>query len=359
MSDTPPSPGSGTQRPRPAHVKMADVARAAQVSVATVSRVINGHPSLTEETRERVLQAIGVMNYRPNRAAQNLRARRSTLVGVVVPDIANPYFMAVARGCEDVAQESGLSVIIASTDENPEKERRQLESMVDHGVTHLVWAPAREKQTPVDLLSARNVRCVLVDRDVAGSPYDVVLNDDADAIGRLIAVLLDAGHREIAVVAGPQSSFTGRVRLEATRAALEASGAALPPGRVVIGDFMDGFGYTGVLQLLQQPDRPTAILASNNIMMEGVIRAARLLRLSIPEDLSLVGIAERQFLDLVDPPMTVAQQDPKSIGRLAMQILMGPGSPGAPRQSLRVPVPIVMGASVRRLFDSSPPDGAS
>ena len=333
------------------HVKMEDVARAANVSVATVSRVLNGHPSLTEETRSRVLAAIDGLNYRPNRNAQNLRARKSTLVGVIVPDIANPYFMAVARGCEDVAQEAGLSVIIASTDENPAKERRQLESIIDHGVTHMVLAPAREEGTPLDLLATRGVRCVLVDRDIANAPYDAVLNDDVGAVTRLIALLLQAGHRAIGVVAGPQTAFTGRVRLEAARTALAKADLALPPERIVIGDFMDGFGYTGVLQLLQQPNRPTAILACNNIMMEGVLRAARLLHLPVPGQLSLVGLAERQFLDLVDPPMTVAQQDPKSMGRLAMKILMDGQPAGKERQTLRVPVPIVTGESVLNLMD--------
>lgn len=330
------------------HVRMEDVARAAHVSVATVSRVLNGSPNIREHTRGRVLAAIEELNYRPNRNAQNLRGRRSTLVGVVVPDVANPYFMAVARGCEDVAQKDGLSVIIASTDESPEKERRQLESIVDHGVTRVVLAPALEDGTASDLLSSRGVRCVLVDRDVASGTYDAVLNDDVAAVTRLVAVLVGAGHREIGVVAGPRRSFTGRVRLEAARQALEAAAIPLPPTRVVIGDFRDGFEYAGVLQLMQQSNRPTAILACNNIMMEGALRAARLLGLRIPQDISLVGIADRQFIDLLDPPITVAQQDADTIGRLAMQIMLADSVPHE-RQRLLVPVPIVTGASVRNM----------
>ncbi len=325
---------------------MADVARAAEVSVATVSRVLNGYPHVAAQQRERVLAVIEALNYRPNRNAQNLRARKSTLVGVVVPDIANPYFMAMVRGCEDVAQQSGLAVIVASTEENAERERQQLESIVDHGVTHVVLAPATEEDEALDFLAVRGTHCVLVDRDVPGSPYGAVLNDDLEAVTALVEVLVQAGHRDIGVVAGPQSGFTGRVRLAAARDALIARGLDLPSERVVIEDFMDGFGHAGVLRLLQQRQRPTAVLVCNNILMGATLRAARLLHIAIPADLSLVGIAEREFLDLVQPPITTAQQDPRGIGRLAMKVLMDPVALDRERQVLRVPAPLVAGASV-------------
>jgi LacI family transcriptional regulator len=338
------TPASGRR-----HVRMEDVAHAASVSVATVSRVINNDPRTRPDVRERVLAAIERLNYRPNRNAQTLRGRTSTLVGVIVPDIANPYFMALVRGCEDVAQTAGLSVIVASTDENPQKERRQIETLVDHGVRRIVLAPVREDPALVDLFGDRSVQCVLVDRDIPAAPFDLVRNNDLEAVRGLIDVLLGWGHRDIAIIAGPQTSFTGRVRLEAARAIMREHGLDLADSRVVVGDFMDGHGYAGVLNLLQLRPAPTAVLACSNIILESVIRAARLLRLPIPAGVSVVGIADRSLMDLIDPPITVAQQDPQTMGHLAMQLMLDAAAAAGTEEGRRrvlVPAPLIPGASV-------------
>lgn len=335
-------------------VTIHDVAVAAGVSPATVSRILNSQGRASDATRQRVQEAASRLNYRPNLNAQSLRARTSSLVGVVVPDIANTYFMSLVRGCEDVAQPAGLSVIVASTDENPAKERRHVESMLDHGVNHLVLAPANEEAGALDVLEEHPVSCVLVDRDIPTAPYGAVLNDDLTAIGELIGLLVGGGHREIGIVAGPQGAYTGRVRLQAARQALADLRIPLPDVHVVVGNFMDDLAYAGVLSLLQARPRPTAVLACNNIMTAGVIRAARLLGLAIPEDLSVVGISDVHFLDLVQPPVTIAQQDPQTIGRLAMEMMLRDPGLGTDSRRVHVPAPIVRGGSVRTLAATAP-----
>lgn len=334
----------------PETVRMADVARAAGVSVATVSRVINNNNRTSIEVRRKVLAAVAHLNYRPNRAAQTLRGRSSTLIGVVVPDIANPFFMALVRGCEDVAETLGMSVIVASTDENADKERRKIEAMIDHGVRCIVLAPALEGTDPTELFAMHKVQCVLVDRDLPSSRYPAVLNADQGAIRDVISVLVSSGHRDIAVVAGPQGSYTGRVRLEAACSAMRDLGLDLPGERVVIGDFMDGHGYGGVLNLLQSNRPPTSFLACSNIILESVIRAARLLRLNIPNDVSVAGLADRSLVDLIEPPMVVAQQDPQTIGHVAIQLMFDSTTTvRGERRRVFIPAPLVSGASVKNL----------
>lgn len=330
---------------------MADVAHLAHVSVATVSRVLNGDPGPSQQTRESVLAAMRTLQYKPNRNAQGLRSGRSMLVGVVVPDISNPYFMALARGCEDIAHEHGFSVIVASTDEDPRSEVRELEAILGHGVAHIVLAPTGENEAAQSLLADPSVACVLVDRDIPSTSLSVVLNDDAGAIDSLVRVLVDSGHRSVGVVAGPQTTYTGRVRLDAARAALVRFGLALPDTHTVVGEFLDGFGYAGILQLLQRPDHPTALIACNNVLLQEVIRATRMMRLHIPNDISVVGIAEQQFVELLQPAFTIAQTDPRTIGRLAMKVMLGQGGAQTPvvPQRIVVPTPVVSGESVARL----------
>lgn len=338
----------------PRRIRIQDIAREAGVSVATVSRVIRHSRRVNPETCARVEEVVRRLHYSPSRLARRLRDGAASLVGVVVPDIANPYFMQLVRGCEDAARGMEISVIVASTDEDPERESQQVQAILEHTVDQVILAPTIEADAAVDLLRTRGVPFVLVDRDVTSGSAPCVLNDDEGAIRRLVDVLVTAGHGAIGVVTGPESTYTGRIRANAARTAIEEQGLRWNATWAVTADYRDGSSYGKILQLLQQPDRPTAVIAGSNVIARDILRTARLLHMDVPQDLSLVAIADPYSTELAHPRLTIAQQDPATIGSLAMRLLQHSGRDGgghAPR--LLVPAPLVPGDSV-----AAPPVGS-
>jgi LacI family fructose operon transcriptional repressor len=296
-------------------VGIKDVAKVAAVSPATVSRVLAGR-AVDPAMRERVMAAVKSTGYRPNLAARRLRSRHSNTIGLIVADIRNPFFTAVSRAIENVAYARGMRVILCNTDEDPEREAMYLHLMQEERVTGVVLAPSRSGSENAGR-SGTDFPMVLIDRAVPGATRDCVVLDNEAMAANLVTHLHEQGHVRVAGLFGALSA-TGvqrRLGFEGAAAALglEAQALSVPHGT--------GETEKAVAAVMAGPRPPTALLASNGVMLMAVLRALHALGLSVPEDVALTGFDKEDWMEFVGGGLTVVEQPVEEIGRAAMAML--------------------------------------
>src|SRR6266508_6046928 len=267
-------------------VTIHDVATDAAVSAMTVSRVINGIPRVRPDTRKRVEASIAKLGYVPNRVARGLIQRKTRAFGVIVPDVANPFFTLVVRGVEQVAWRAGYHVILCDTQGDLERERGYLEDMVAFQVEGVLIAPVGDRSRPqLRRLTRNNVPFVIVDRSIAGFEADIVQGDSVGGARQLVEHLIGLGHRRIGMVTETTDVSTARDRLRGYREALQSAGVEPDPELVVESSAIDPEAAAeGTRRLLGLADPPSAIFAVNNIAVVGVAEAARQEGLEVPRD---------------------------------------------------------------------------
>ncbi len=294
-----------------------DVANAAGVSTATVSRVLANNAPIKPETRERVLNAIAQLNYRPNLIARSLRVQKSARIGLVVSDIRNPFFTAIGRAVEDAAYEQGYSVLMCNTDENPEKEELYLNLLRDENVAGVIFSPTQQFNIAAHTYEGR-MPFVIIDRSVNENEADMVLLDNISAACELTNHLIKNGYRKLAGLFG-DASTTGQDRHRGFIKALQEH--QLSPFGVNFVSPRIKQGYDATLALLAQPDRPDAIFTSNSLLTAGSFQAMRDNKIPVPNEVALVGFDETTWGAMVDPPITVMAQPTEEIGRTAIELL--------------------------------------
>jgi LacI family fructose operon transcriptional repressor len=298
-----------------------DVAKRAGVSIATVSRVVNGLPGVTSGTRHRVLRAVKALNYQPNRTAQRLRAKRSRVLGAIISDIENPFFTSVVRGIEDFAYERGYSLVLCDSDEDAAKERLYIDVMRVEGVAGIILAPTAHVNSQLRDLTADGISVIAIDRPIKDLRVDSVLVANAEGAFLAVEHLLRLGHREIGLV-GMKFIPTGRERRSGYSCALREYGVPASRHLICLGVAKAEGGYECALKLLRAKPRPTALFVDNNMMMLGALAAIRDCRLSIPEDISIIGFDDMPWAPLLQPPLTVVAQPTYDLGRKAAQHLL-------------------------------------
>jgi LacI family transcriptional regulator len=305
-------------------VTIHDVASHAGVSAMTVSRVINQSPRVSADTRERVEASIAKLGYVPNRLARGLIQRKTHAFGVIVPDVANPFFTLVVRGVEQVAWRAGYHVILCDTQGDLERERGYLEDMVAFQVEGVLIAPVGDRSRPqLRRLTRNNVPFVLVDRRITDFEADLVQGDSVGGARQLVEHLTGLGHRRIGMVTETTDVSTARDRGEGYRQALERAGIAFDPELVVESSAIDPEAAAeATMRLLELPDPPTAIFAVNNIAVVGVVEAARQQGLEIPGDLALVCFDDIEHVSRLYPFLTVMAQPAETFGTIATQLLL-------------------------------------
>lgn len=298
------------------------LARRLGVSTATVSLALNDHPRVSARTRERVKRLARRLNYTPDLLARGLVTRRAGVLGLVVADIANGYFARLARRVEDAARERGFGLVIASTDEDPAREARVLEMMLQRRVDGLILTSTASSARPLRGSTHAAVPLVLLGRLPAGARADSVSMDNRRGGYLAARHLLETGRRRIAMITGPRGLSDARGRLEGYVQALAEAGLAANGAFVVDGDFSEASGFQGMRRLLGQWPRPDAVVVQNNLMLIGAMRAVRELGLSIPDDLAVVGFDEVEWSDIVEPPITMVEQPVAAMGQLAVELLL-------------------------------------
>ncbi len=294
-----------------------DVAMAAGVSTATVSRVLANHVSIKPETRARVLDAIAKLNYRPNLIARSLRAQKSAKIGLVVSDIRNPFFTAIGRAVEDAAYAQGYSVLMCNTDENPDKEELYLNVLHDENVAGVIFSPTQQFGASFHNYHSK-IPMVIIDRYLETDKADLVLLDNASAAHELTTHLIQNGFRRIAGLFG-DASATGRDRHQGFLQALREHGLQDAGVHFVSPRIQPG--YEAALALLEQKNRPDAIFTSNSLLTAGAFKALRAKQVAVPSEVALAGFDETTWGQLVDPPITVMAQPTGEIGKIATELL--------------------------------------
>lgn len=297
-----------------------DVAEAAGVSTATVSRVLANKPHIRPAVRERVLAAVEQLSYRPNLVARSLRAQQTRSIGLIVSDIRNPFFSEVSRAVEDTAYAHGYSVVLCNTDERSDREELYLNLMQDENVAGIILAPTRQAIANFAALSAR-LPIVMLDRTLKNGDIDAVLLDNISAAYELTTHLITQGYRRIGAVLGAVS-LTGDERRQGYVQALGDHGIAPDADLLRAVQPKIETGRAATLDLLDAARPPDAILAGNNLLAAGALQALRERQRAIPDDVALVGFDDTLWASLVQPTITVMAQPTDEIGRTATELLL-------------------------------------
>jgi DNA-binding LacI/PurR family transcriptional regulator len=300
-----------------------DVAKRAGVAISTVSAVINRSAPVSPRTIERVERAIAEIGYLPHGAAQSLRSGQSRMIGLIVPNITNPHFSATARIIENVCLSAGYMSMVYSTGQDPERESRILKIMRQQRVAGLIIIPTKSDIEHGERLKAEiHVPTVLLDMYVEGLPYDVIKLDNVKATRLATEHLIALGHRRIAVTTGIAGLATSEDRLAGYLEAHAAHGIDVDKSLLLRGDFEQDLAFQSVTEIMQTPSPPSAILSISNMMTLGVLLALRKLDLRVPEDVSLVGVDDFDFAEIMNPPPTVIRVPVPEMAERAIAILL-------------------------------------
>jgi len=299
-----------------------DVAHRAGVSPTTVSHVINQTRYVSPSVAERVRQAMAELRYQPHGVARSLRRRRTHSLGMIVPDAANPFFAEVARGVETCAFSLGYTVILCNSDGDLVREQAYLDVLIEKRVDGIVFVAAGESRDHFQSLLEQEIQVVVVDRDMPGLKVDCVLVDNYDGGLQATAHLIHHGHRRIACLAGPHEVTPSADRVRGYRQALADAGIRFDPALLVYGDFHTDSGYLAAAELLELPDRPTAIFVCNDLMAIGVMAAVQEAGLRIPRNMAVVGFDDIALASYSLPRLTTVAQPSQKMGELAAQLLV-------------------------------------
>jgi len=334
---------------------MSDVAHLAGVSTATVSRALSGRgATVTPETRERVLRAATDLDYHVNHLPRNLRLRSSRIIGLVISDIENPYFTAVARSCEDVAQRQGYHLVLSNTDEDAGREVASLLTMTAERVAGVILASTGQSNEGVRRLLATGIPVVALDRRIEGVDVDAVTVDNEASAYQAVSHLIGLGHRRIAIIGGPRTASPISERQSGYEAALRDHGIPVDQRLVRQADLREHGGHRETLHVLDLEDPPTAVFSVNNLTTIGVVRALRDCNLHFPAQLSVIGFDDSPVAALLDPPLTVVDQPTRQLGARAAELLLRRVErPDAPVQEVILPARLVVRGST-----GPPPDPA-
>ncbi len=321
-------------------VTIKEVAERAGVSVTTVSRVLNGRDlhHIRQDTKARVLSAMKELNYVPVRAAQRLRKQKAQLMAILLPDISNPFFALLARGAESAAFNEGFSALICDSDHSEEKEASYLDILMEEGVDGIIFVPVGQPDVGrVERLIQRGTTIVLADRDIPGFP--IVEVDNEGASYEITRLVLERGYRSLAYLSGPQVVSTARARLEGFLRALEEDG--LEPTAVVYGQFTYQSGYQHTLDLLRA-NQIDALVAGNDLMAMGAVRAAEELGLRVPQDIGVTGFDRIPWSEFFRPTLTTVEIPTFEIGVEAMKLVLAQDN----ERRIRLPARVVLGSSI-------------
>lgn len=302
----------------------------------TVSRVVNGSSRVRPETRRRVEQAIVELDFVPNSLARGLMSSRTGTLGLIVPDIVNPFFAMVVRGAETVARRARYRLLLCNSESDLGLERQYVEDMIAHRVEGLLIAPVGD-QSKTNLMPVvrRKFPVVLIDRSVAGLPCDLVQTDSIAGATRMMSHLISIGHRRIAAIMEPDNVSTARDRLKGYSDALKVAGLKMDPQLIIRTSADRPGGYGAMQQILGLQPRPTAVFAVNNMTALGAMQAIRDRGLVVPRDIALVCFDDVEHLAVLSPFLTVVNQPTEMLGTLAAELLLsriGVDDGGARRQ---------------------------
>lgn len=329
---------------------ISDVAKAAGVSTATVSRVLNGNTEVDAVMAARVRTAVKTLAYRPSRIARSLRTRQSSVWALIISDIRNPFFTDMVRGVEDVAFANGYSLMLCNSDENLGKELDYLQLAQAENMAGVILTPASLSETNISNLTTSGVPVVTVDRRLDSAEVDRVLIDNASGAEMAVAHLAAAGYRRIGFISGPTTTSTGAERLAGYLSGVRQHN--LPAGEDLIrhGDFHEEGGEAAMEELLRLPEPIDAVFVANNLMTLGALEAITHAGLAVPGDIAVVGFDDMSWAPLLRPPLTTVAQPTYEVGAETARMLLSRinGFTGPARELMLAPTLRVRESSAPR-----------
>ncbi len=303
---------------------MKEIATIAGVSLGTVSNVLNSSAAVREPLRKRVMDAVDALGYQPSQLARGLRLDKTNIIGMIIPDVTNPFFPAVVRGAEDVAFANGYRLILCNTDNDHSKEIVHLNELRTFLPSGLIVIPSNFSDLTAKVESYRKSGTVVVcvDRLPKGWDGDTVTADNETGAYNATAYLLRQGHRKLAMVMGPRHLTNAHDRLRGFKRALTEAKVHIGPEYIQEASFDQHGGYAKTMTLLRMIPRPTVIFAANDMIAFGALLAFREAGLRCPEDISLIGFDNLQFAEMTSPPLSSVSQPGFQMGTTAAQILV-------------------------------------
>lgn len=310
---------------RPASGRVATIKKVADragVSIATVSRAFADPGAVSHALRQRVEEAARVLAYRPSRAARVLRGGTSQAVGVIIPDLQNPFFTAVVRGIDNVLQAAGYTLLLANADEDVAREQEILHTLRAEGVAGIIFVPLNAARGSYSELLAPPLHVVAVDRLPSHLRADLVTVDNVEGTRLGVDHLISRGHTDVALLGGPSRHSTAREREQGYQLAMQAAGLPVRPELVCRGDFRESGGYEGMKALMALPHPPSAVFVANNLMTLGAFRALHEAGVRIPQQVAIVGFDDMPWATSLNPPLTAVSQPSQEIGSSAAELLL-------------------------------------
>ncbi|WP_218131871.1 LacI family DNA-binding transcriptional regulator [Thalassobacillus cyri] len=308
-------------------VTIKDVARKANVSISTVSRVLNNSGYTSASVKEKVNKAVDELKFQKNMVATAMIKKQTSTFGLIIPDIKNIFYGELTRAIEDKAHQHGFNVILCNTDNNLEKEKEYLNFLLRKGIDGIIFStPEINDRNIREVMKSRpDLPMVILGSKVQNVRLDEVLVDNVDGGYTATEHLIDLGHERIGYIGGQPDSYATVERLKGFKAAMEERALPLDKNHIKLDEFKIHSGYEKGKEILAENDRPTAIFAGNDAIAVGVYKAARELGIRIPEDLSVIGFDDSQFAEIVDPGLTtirtpIAEMGEKTV-ELAVQII--------------------------------------
>lgn len=299
-----------------------EVASKANVSTATVSRTVNGNPLVSSKTADRVWRAIRELGYYPNSHARILVSGRSRILGLIISDIANPFFPELVKGFEDTALDQNYNVMIANTGYDSSRMTLGVRRMIEHQVDGVAIMTSEVDHHLIDELSRRGVPIVFLDVGSVKKRVSNIRVDYAKGIREAIDHLYDLGHRSVAFISGPMQLKSARIRRTAFLKSLAARHMDTDGSLVATGNHRVDGGQSCMEQLLRLHQRPTAVLASNDLTAIGALRAIHAAGLQVPKDISLIGFDDIELSQYTDPPLSTVRLSREELGRTAFEALV-------------------------------------
>ncbi len=325
-----------------------EVAEKAGVSIATVSRVVNNSPKVNPETRIKVLQVIKELKFHPNRVAKRLRNKNasSNLLGVLIPDIQNPFYVEVLRGIEDVAYENKYALIMCNFSQDEKKEKLYLDILQSESIDGLIAAPVNEQDQNVINLLKGGLPIVCVDRGLSGVDVDVVLVENRNGAFSAVDYLAKSGYKRIAYIAGLPKIPSSQQRFQGYQDALASNGLPMDKTLVKFGDSRHESGVKLCDELLNLPSPPDAIFAGNNLITLGALETIHKKGLLIPKDVAIIGFDDMYWSISLNPPLTAVKQPAYEIGkRAAEQLILRINDPSRPTMSMVMKTELIIRSS--------------
>ncbi|MAX40295.1 LacI family DNA-binding transcriptional regulator [Gimesia sp.] len=335
-------------------VTLKEVAEAAGVSVSTASRALSGKAEacrISSATEQSVREAAKKLQFSPSLLARSLRSQQTKLLGVVLPNVANPFFAAIAREITLAAEADGYSVLLTDSQENGETEARLVEQLQARQIEGLVVCPVGMDETHLCKLANQKLPLVLVDRGFDNRDLVTVTSDHQSGARIAMNELLDAGHRTIGILQGLPETLPNRERLSGVQDSLSAAGLDFDPMLIAGHHFDEASGYQAALRLLTTRPEITALFAFSNQNALGALRAAAEMGRAIPDDLSLIAFDDFPFAAYLAAPLTSVSQDVSQLGQVAAQLLLEQIRSSVPpeQKQYRIPVQLMRRSSIKNI----------